>query len=310
MDVAITGANGFVGLHLTRHLARAGLKVEGLVRTSRAARSVEAAGGRPVEIDLGDPPALARALSGARALVHLAQIGAEHGRDTYEEVNVRGVARTVAAAHSAGVSRIIFLSGLGVARYGQSRRVTNRYFLSKLAAELELFRSGLGVTVFRPSYIVGAGDAFLPALVDEMASGSVEVPGDGAYRMQPVAVSDVCALVHEAIDRGGLSGSPKVFDLVGPEAVSFTAFLQRFGAVAREAGKVASWRVEHVPVEAAEAKARAGGYRGMLPDELDCMLCDEVADAAPLEQFLGRPLVPLDEALRMALRLVSAAGPL
>ena len=263
-----------------------------------------------MEIDLSDTPALARALSGARALVHLAQIGAERGESTYEEVNVQGVARAVAAAHSAGVSRIVFLSGLGVARYGQSRRVTNRYFLSKLAAEVLLFRSGLGVSVFRPSYIVGAGDAFLPALVDDMASGSVEVPGDGSYRMQPVAVSDVCSLVHEAIDRGGFPGSPKVFDLVGPEAVSFTAFLQRFGAVAGEAGKVASWRVEHVPVEAAEARARAGGYRGMLPDELDCMLCDEVADAAPLEQFLGRPLVPLDEALRMALRLVSAAGPL
>jgi hypothetical protein len=47
----------------------------------------------------------------------------------------------------------------------------------------------------------------------------------------------------------------------------------------------------------------------MLPDELDCMLCDEVADATPLEALLGRELISLDEALRRAIEdpwLVSA----
>ena len=43
------------------------------------------------------------------------------------------------------------------------------------------------------------------------------------------------------------------------------------------------------------------GYRGMLPDELDCMLCDEVADAAPLAALLGRPLLPLDAAIDAAI---------
>jgi hypothetical protein len=40
----------------------------------------------------------------------------------------------------------------------------------------------------------------------------------------------------------------------------------------------------------------------MLPDELDCLLCDEVADPAPLATLLGRPLTPLDEALAEAAR--------
>ena len=38
----------------------------------------------------------------------------------------------------------------------------------------------------------------------------------------------------------------------------------------------------------------------MLPDELDCLLCDEVADAAPLADLLGRPLRPLDDAIAAA----------
>jgi hypothetical protein len=40
----------------------------------------------------------------------------------------------------------------------------------------------------------------------------------------------------------------------------------------------------------------------MLPDELDCLLCDEVSDPAPLESLLGRSLTPLDEALAAAVR--------
>jgi NADH dehydrogenase len=301
MEVAVTGASGFVGRHVTRHLTQAGLEVRGLVRSGRAAGLVEEAGGRPLPVDLGDEAALRRCLEGASALVHLAQIGAERDGASYEEVNVRGVRRVVAAARAAGVPRIVFLSGLGVAAYGQKARVSNPYFLSKLTAEVELFRSGLGVTVFRPSYIVGEGDAFLPALAADMARGVVEVPGDGTYRMQPVAVVDAAELILRASLGGGPGDPPRVFDLVGPEALTFADFVQRFGKLVREAGLSGPWRIEFIPLAAADECAKAGGYRGMLPDELDCMLCDEVADAAPLERFLGRPLLPLAEALRAAL---------
>jgi hypothetical protein len=40
----------------------------------------------------------------------------------------------------------------------------------------------------------------------------------------------------------------------------------------------------------------------MGPEELDCLLCDELGDPAPLERLLGRGLAPLDEALAAAVR--------
>jgi hypothetical protein len=40
----------------------------------------------------------------------------------------------------------------------------------------------------------------------------------------------------------------------------------------------------------------------MGPDELDCLLCDEVGDARPLEALLGGFLTPLDAAIEAALR--------
>ena len=127
-------------------------------------------------------------------------IGSERGAETYESVNVRGTEAVVSAALSAGVPRIVLFSGLGVARYGQSPRCTNPYFLSKLAAEVALYRSGLETVAFRPSYIVGPGDSFVPRLAAEMAAGEVEQPGDGTYRLQPVAVEDAAAAVLAAVE--------------------------------------------------------------------------------------------------------------
>jgi hypothetical protein len=93
-----------------------------------------------------------------------------------------------------------------------------------------------------------------------------------------------------------------VFDLVGPEAIAYAHLVERLVRVAAALGRPLELRVRAVPVEEAERRARAGGYQGMLADELDCLLCDEVSDPAPLVALLGRPLTPLDEALATALR--------
>jgi nucleoside-diphosphate-sugar epimerase len=247
-----------------------------------------------------DVSALAPVLEGASAVVHLAQVGAERPGATYESVNVGGTRAVVAAAGTAGVPRMVLFSGLGVARYGQSKRCTNPYFLSKMAAELELLRSHLEATIFRPSYIVGPGDAFVPEVAREISAGSVELPGDGSYRMQPITAQDAADAILSAVDR--TTAGPRVFDLVGPEPVTCREFVARLGVTLRRAERPADYALRSLPVEEADRRAAAGGYRGMLSDELDCMLCDEVADHRPLEALLGRFLTPLDEALAIAVR--------
>jgi len=304
--LAITGANGFVARHLTTLAAAQGVEVVGLVRSEAAAETVRRAGGRPVLVPALEPETLVLAFSGATAVVHLAQIGAERDGATYEAVNVAGTRAVAVAAAVARVPRVAFLSGLGVARFGQSRRCTNRYFLSKLTAEVELYRSGLQVAVFRPSYVVGPGNAFIPSLLAEIEAGEVEVVGDGSHRMQPVAVKDAVAAILEAA-LGPARDRFRVLDLVGPEPVSYRALLDRLAARLRAHGRRAELRVREVPVEEAERRAATAGYRGMGADELDCLLCDEIADPRPLEALLGRFLTPLDEALDLALRAALAA---
>jgi NADH dehydrogenase len=303
--LALTGAGGFVGRHVISAAAAEGWEVTGLVRSEESARTVTYAGGAPVLVSSLTVDALTPALAGAAAVVHLAQIGSEKRGETFDAVNVEGTRAVAAAARAAGVPRIVYFSGLGVARYGLAPRTTDRYFLSKLRAEAALFESGLEVLVFRPSYILGPRDGLVTSLLKQMAAGEVEQVGDGAYRMQPIAVRDAAAAVVAGI--GGPTPAPapgrgphRVIDLVGPQAIAFRDFVTALAAAARERRRLAEFRVRTISVEEADRRAREG--TGMPPEELDCLLCDEISDARALEALLGRFLTPLDEALSAAVR--------
>jgi len=305
--ITVTGASGFVGRQLTHEAVSRGIDVVGVVRSELGARFVSGAGGRAVIVPELDPAPLARAASGAAALVHLAQIGWERGDATYESVNVTGTCKAVLAAAAVEVPRIVFFSGLGVAHYGMVPRCTNRYFLSKLASEVELFRSGRDAVVFRPSYITGPGDSLVRGLLRDMAAGDVERPGDGSYRMQPVAVRDAVGAILAAVESPPAGPDfprprQRVFDLVGPETLTYQQVIERVGRIARALGKADEYRVREVPVAEADRRAAQGDFHGHRPDDLDCLLCDELSDPRPLEALLGRPLTPLDEALTAAIR--------
>jgi NADH dehydrogenase len=302
--LAVTGANGFVGQQLLSVAAREGLEVVGIVRSEKGAAAISHVGARASVVPRLEAEPLTAALAGAQAVVHLAMIGSEREGRTYEAVNVQGTRAVVEAARRAGVPRVVLFSGLGVAHYGMSRRCTNPYFLSKLAAEVELFRSGGEAVVFRPSYIVGPGDGLVTRILAEMASGEIVRVGDGRYRMHPVFVGDAAAAALAAAQDPppGSTPPPRVLDLVGPEPVSFQSFLERTAAAARAQGRTANFRIREVSVEQADRAAAAGGFRGMGADELDCLICDEVSDPAPLSHFLRRPLTPLDDAIAAAVR--------
>jgi nucleoside-diphosphate-sugar epimerase len=297
LRISVTGANGFVGRQVVLAAVAEGHEAVGIVRSEEAARVVADAGGVPARVPALESEALTRAVAGSAALVHLVGIGSERPGLTYDAVNVGGMQAALAAARAAGVPRVVYLSGLGVAHYGMTRRCTNPYFLSKLAAEVELFRSGLQAVAFRPSYILGPGGELVTDLLKELAAGSVEQIEDGAYRMQPLSVRDAAAAIVAACTKPLARAA--VFDLVGPEPIGYRDLILR---LARLAGRTGAYSVRSVPVQEADRQAASGGYRGMGPDSLDCLLCDETADPRPLEALLGRFLTPLDDVLALAAR--------
>lgn len=288
--VAIIGANGFVGRHLVQLLARAGRSALGVVRSDEGARVVLERGGIPFlvpDLQESSTRAMVSALEGCEGLVYTASVSA--GGSASDRTDPSGLVNVLEACRAAGVPGFVFLSGLGIAHYGLNPHCTNPYFLAKLAGEVALFRSDLLVTVFRPSYIFGAGDEFLSPLIRRMATHPrVEIPGPGDYRLQPISVEDTARAALAAIDRAPVL-SPRVIDLVGPEILSYRTLIERTGSLMGRRVEISER-----PVEEAQAQARAGGYFGLRPHDLACLLCDEVSDPAPVEALVGGPLETLD----------------
>src|SRR5882762_296054 len=86
MNVALTGATGFVGSHILAELRENGHQVTALVRDDAQANIVASRGGTPVIVDLYDRPAVVRALQASNGAVHTASPGDETSANLDEAV--------------------------------------------------------------------------------------------------------------------------------------------------------------------------------------------------------------------------------
>ena len=150
MNVLVTGANGFVGRTLCRHLTAAGHKVIGGVRTDTAPSSWME---QRTYGDLESSDDFSGVVAGIDAVVHLAarvHMMRETSSDpdaAYDQLNAAVTEKLAKAAASAGVSRFVFLSSVkvnGEATGEQAYSETDTpapedaYGRSKLAAEQAL----------------------------------------------------------------------------------------------------------------------------------------------------------------------------
>jgi len=169
----VTGADGFIGRHLVRRLRTEGTAVVGLGRRPASA-SLAACGVRWVRGDVRDRGAVAAAATGCEAVFHLAAkvhaLSARAQDDAaYEDVNVHGTTRVLAAAADAGVKRFVLFSSVkamgedGEGECDESTLPTPRtpYGRSKLEAERTALdtgrRLGLHVACLRLPLVYGPG---------------------------------------------------------------------------------------------------------------------------------------------------------
>jgi dihydroflavonol-4-reductase len=217
----ITGATGFVGSAVLRHLVKAGHKVRALIRPNSDRRNLE---GQPVEIcvgDLTDRSSLERALAGCTFLFHVAadyRLWAPQPRAIYE-CNVNGTRNIMSAAARAGVSRIVYTSSvatLGLTGDGTPADeetpvvfgdMVGDYKRSKFLAEAEVGRmvkeERLPVIIVNPSTPVGPRD-IKPTptgrmIVDALAG---RIPAYVDTGLNLVHVDDVAAGHMLALERG------------------------------------------------------------------------------------------------------------
>jgi nucleoside-diphosphate-sugar epimerase len=114
----VTGGSGYIGALLVRELQSAGREVRVLDSLLHGQEEIateqERTGVEVIRADIRDTDALRRALSGAKAVVHLAAIVGDPAcaldPAVADEVNVQATRALVADANDAGVERLVFAS--------------------------------------------------------------------------------------------------------------------------------------------------------------------------------------------------------
>ena len=208
--VLVVGGSGFVGRYVVAQLSAAGQFVVVLTRRrSRARHLLLLPTVQVVEGDPHDDATIARHMRGMTALVNLAGVLHERGRNTFERVHIELPRRLAVACRNAGVARILHMSAL---RAGAD--APSRYLRSKAEGEAAVAASGVAWTIFRPSVMFGREDTFLN-LFATLARWSPVLPLAAANaRFQPVYVADVAACFVRAL--GDNETIRRGYDLCGP----------------------------------------------------------------------------------------------
>ena len=222
--VLVTGAGGFIGGHLVRHLSREpGITVIAATRDGRE-------GSR--RLDLRDPTSLGGALAGVNAIVHCA-VGDR-------AVTVDGTRALLAAAAQAGVRRFVHISSVAVygGATGQVAESTplvspagRDYGAWKSAAEQAcLAQSGLEIVRLRPAIVYGPGSTlWIQQFARRIRSGHWCVfgaAGEGTCNL--IHVNDVVEAITSALRTSEVGGL--AFNVSGTEVMSWNTWFSRMAA--------------------------------------------------------------------------------
>ncbi|QEC79819.1 NAD-dependent epimerase/dehydratase family protein [Mucilaginibacter ginsenosidivorax] len=172
MKILVTGATGKVGSRLVPRLIARGYDVRVLVRDAANAP----AGAEIVVGDLFEAATLAPAVAGADAVIHLAALFRTFtDNEGIIKTNHNGTIALADAAVAAGIKRFIFTSTGNVygAGYGHPAKEDDfvnindprAYSSSKIAAEQELLKMDLNVSVLRLGFVYGDKDPHIAEII-------------------------------------------------------------------------------------------------------------------------------------------------
>jgi uncharacterized protein YbjT (DUF2867 family) len=212
--ILVTGATGYVGGRLVPHLLARGHRVRCLVRDPGRLQGREWA--QAVEVATGDvlrPETLAPALSCVEVayyLVHSMARGAGfHERDV---AAARAFGRAAAAA---GVSRIVYLGGLGDPDSDLSDHLRSRQETGAALRE-----AGVPVTEFRAAVVVGSGSISFEMIRYLTERLPAMVCPQWVYtRVQPIAVDDLLRYLVEALEVPASAG--RVLEIGGADVLTY-----------------------------------------------------------------------------------------
>jgi uncharacterized protein YbjT (DUF2867 family) len=222
--ITIFGGSGFVGRHIVRALAKRGYRIRVACRRPDLAGHVQPLGTpgqiMPVQANVRYPASLAAACDGAFAVINLTGVLYSAGAQSFDAVHVFGAEASAKAARAAKSRIFIQMSAIGA-----DANSASAYAKSKAEGEARARAAFPGATILRPSIIFGPEDRFFNrfAALSRLAP-ALPLIGGGETKFAPVFVGDVAEAVARIIDRGETDA--RVFELGGPETLSFKALMQ------------------------------------------------------------------------------------
>ena len=225
--ILITGATGFIGRALVRHLSGAGMQVRVLLRSSP--NSPRLPRGVPVEVavaSLNDERALRAALRGVEQIYHLATAGTEGRRGNLLKTDIEGTRTLAQVAASAGIERLIFLSHIGA-----DRASAFPIQKSKGIAEEHIRKSGVPYTIIRSSVVYGPEDRFTNNLARLLraAPGIFPIPSDGRMLIQPLWVEDLVTCLLWALQNPDMVN--QTYEIGGGEYFTLRQVLEKLMSI-------------------------------------------------------------------------------
>ena len=200
--VLITGADGFIGSHLTERVLEAGYDVRAFVYYNsfnswgwldtfpkEVLKSIDVFAG-----DIRDPNGVRKAMQGVDSVFHLAALIAipfsYHSPDSYVDTNIKGTLNVLSAAKDYGTQRVLVTSTSEV--YGTALYVPidekhpyqgqSPYSATKIGADRiaeSFYRSfGTPVTIVRPFNTFGprqSARAVIPTIITQLLAGQTEI---------------------------------------------------------------------------------------------------------------------------------------
>jgi nucleoside-diphosphate-sugar epimerase len=274
MNVALTGATGFVGSHVLTELQEHGHQVVALVRDDTQADLVAARGASPVVVDLYDRPTVVSVLGSVDGAVHTASPGDATSADLDSAV----VEAAVGALAGTG-KPYLHISGLWI--YGDNASITEEYPID--APPLVAWRQAieqrvLGVGDMRGVVIVsgvayGDGGGGIPGVLlgsPRDDAGNLIMLGTGRQHWATVHVADLANVFRLALESDAARGRYVVGDGSNPTVAELT-----------QAAAVAAGAPGAVPGTDDEARARLGDYFA------EVLLLDQGTNATKTRADLG-----------------------
>ncbi|HTV52117.1 MAG TPA: NAD-dependent epimerase/dehydratase family protein [Steroidobacteraceae bacterium] len=319
-SVLVVGGTGFIGRRLVRRLVEQGYGVRVLTRNVRAA-AIEFEG-TPVELvagSHGDREAVRGALSGIRAVYHLAKCEGKRWQD-YLDGDVEPTRVLGEESVAAGVERFIYTGTIAsYASAAANDRIDNRtgvdpaierrghYARSKAACE-RLLQSlsrerGLRLVIVRPGIVIGPGSPpWHPGVANFSSETRAFYWGDGTNALPLVLVDDVAEALVRALQTPGIDGETLL--LTSPPLLTAREYLQALSQCMGTKIEVAtrsawrSWAADMLK-ELAKNAVRHPNRRWPSVHDWACHSHRSRYDSAMTQQMLGwQPVADRDTMIR------------